>query len=142
MSKERKLRVGKDAVVIGKVSGDVGDGSVVIGPTDDKGNVILRGTMAAGRGAYAGPNSIAIGAGAGAGAAVGHAFLEIGNLIQSSGDHVLIQNFADLRIAINSDNKDKPLIQRLWDTVKSAAVLNGAAGFVIQVSTFIASITR
>lgn len=142
MSNEQKLRVGKDSVVIGSVSGDVGDGSVVIGATDDKGNVILNKTMAIGRGAHAGPNSIAIGAGAGAGAIEIHALQEIGNLIYSSGDSTIIQNFKDICVAINSDKKDKSLIRGLWDTIKSAAVLSGAVNFVEQVSTFIASITK
>src|SRR6266404_398925 len=63
------LTLGKDAVVVGRVppNSRIGDGSVVIGPTDSNGNVILNGTMAAGRCAYAGPGSISIGAGAGAG---------------------------------------------------------------------------
>jgi hypothetical protein len=67
-NKSRKLDVGSDSVVIGNdVTGNVGDGSVVIGATDTRGNVILNTPMAVGRGAVAGPNSIAIGAGAGAG---------------------------------------------------------------------------
>ena len=142
MSKERKLRVGKDSVVMGDVSGEVGDGSVVIGPTDNRGNTILNTSMAIGRGAHAGPGSIAIGAGAGAGSAVVHAFQEIGNLIQSSGDGELIRQFIELVRALNNDKRDKSLIQRLWDGIKSAAVLNGAMGFVAQATTFIASITR
>jgi len=65
--KPQKLDVGKDAVVIGHVSGAVGDGSVVIGATDERGNTIINQPMAVGRGAQAGPGSIAIGAGACAG---------------------------------------------------------------------------
>lgn len=67
-NKSRKLDVGRDAVVMGNdVTGNVGDGSVVIGATDDRGNTILNTSMAVGRGATAGPDSIAIGAGAHAG---------------------------------------------------------------------------
>jgi hypothetical protein len=142
MSKERKLRVGKDSVVIGDVSGNVGNGSVVVGPTDSRGNTIINTPMAVGRGAYAGPGSIAIGAGAGAGSAAVLALNEIGNLIQGSGDMELIGQFIDLVGALNSDKKDKSLIQRLWAGIKDAAVLNGAISFVTQVSTFIASITK
>jgi hypothetical protein len=142
MSKERKLRVGKDSVVIGDVSGNVGNGSVVVGPTDSRGNTIINTPMAVGRGAYAGPGSIAIGAGAGAGSAAVLALNEIGNLIQGSGDRELIGQFIDLVGALNSDKKDKSLIQRLWAGIKDAAVLNGAISFVTQVSTFIASITK
>ena len=54
------------AVVIGDVSGEVGNGSVVIGATDDRGNTILNQPMAVGRDAKAGRGSIAIGAGASA----------------------------------------------------------------------------
>ncbi len=60
--------VGADAVVMGNVPStmNVGNGSVVIG-ADAHGNTILNQPMAVGRGAQAGPGSIAIGAGAGAG---------------------------------------------------------------------------
>jgi hypothetical protein len=63
-----KRRIGKDAVVVGNVSADsIGDGSVVIGPTDNRGNTVINTPMAVGRDAKAGPGSIAIGAGANAG---------------------------------------------------------------------------
>lgn len=64
-----KLEVGEDSVVMGNVPPNtkVGNGSVVIGPTDNRGNTIINTPMAVGRGAKAGPGSIAIGAGAGAG---------------------------------------------------------------------------
>ena len=65
--KPQKIDVGKDSVVIGQVTGTVGDGSVVIGATDERGNTIINQPMAVGRGAQAGPGSIAIGAGASAG---------------------------------------------------------------------------
>ena len=63
------LTVGDDSVVMGNVppGTKVGKGSVVIGPTDNRGNTILNTPMAVGRDARAGPGSIAIGAGAGAG---------------------------------------------------------------------------
>ena len=66
------LEVDKDSVVMGNVPPNtkVGEGSVVIGPTDNKGNTIINTpNTAIGRGAKAGPGSIAIGARAGAGAA-------------------------------------------------------------------------
>ncbi|MGD1153157.1 MAG: hypothetical protein ABR911_09835 [Syntrophales bacterium] len=140
MDKDRKLRVGKDAVVYGDVSGDIGDGSVVIGPTDSRGNVILNRTMAVGRGAYAGPGSIAIGAGAGAGSDVVHAFHEIGKIIQSSGDTGLLNDFKDLCNELNKHEKDKSRIRMLWDTVKASGVLIEAIDSVSKVSLFIASI--
>jgi hypothetical protein len=65
-------KVGKDSVVYGHVQHrNVGDRSVVIGPTDNRGNTILRpapGGTAIGAGAKAGPYSLSVGAGAGAGA--------------------------------------------------------------------------
>src|ERR1035437_6149883 len=63
------MKIGKDAVVIGNVPPhiEVGDGSVIIGATDANGNTIINQPMAVGRGAKAGPGSIAIGAFAGAG---------------------------------------------------------------------------
>jgi hypothetical protein len=65
--KPQKLEVGEESVVMGHVTGVVGKGSVVIGPTDCHGNVILTQPMAVGHGAKAGPGSIAIGYGAYAG---------------------------------------------------------------------------
>jgi hypothetical protein len=66
-NKQQKIAVGEDAVVIGQVTGTVGNRSVVIGATDNNGNTILNQPMAIGYCAKAGPNSIAIGAYAGAG---------------------------------------------------------------------------
>ncbi|MGB7100803.1 MAG: hypothetical protein WBD95_18830 [Xanthobacteraceae bacterium] len=59
--------VGSDSVVIGNVKHNVGDRSVAIGATDDRGNTILALPGAYGYGACAGPGSIAVGAYAGAG---------------------------------------------------------------------------
>lgn len=63
-----QVTVGNDSVSMGAGSGSVGDRSVRIGPTDSRGNTVLNQPMAVGRGAKAGPGSIAIGANAGAGA--------------------------------------------------------------------------
>lgn len=78
---DKKINVGKDSVVIGNVSGNVGDGSVVVGPTDDKGNTILNQPMAVGRNAHAGPDSIAIGANAEAGSNIEVVFNELKMII-------------------------------------------------------------
>jgi hypothetical protein len=96
--------------------------------------------MAVGRGAYAGPGSIAIGAGAGAGSDVVHAFHEIGKIIQSSGDTGLLNDFKDLCNELNKHEKDKSRIRMLWDTVKASGVLIEAIDSVSKVSLFIASI--
>jgi hypothetical protein len=64
------ISVGTDSVAMGHIpdGSKIGDGSVVIGPTDANGNTILnQGGLAVGNGASAGPTSIAIGAHANAG---------------------------------------------------------------------------
>jgi hypothetical protein len=65
--KPPKVEVGDESVVIGNVTGPVGNRSVVIGATDNKGNTILNQPMAVGYRAQADPTSIAIGAFARAG---------------------------------------------------------------------------
>ncbi|MBF0386855.1 MAG: hypothetical protein HQL20_03250 [Candidatus Omnitrophica bacterium] len=65
---DNRFEVGNDSVVMGNVSsGKVGNRSVVVGPTDNRGNVNVNQSGAYGYGAHAGPGSIAIGAYAGAG---------------------------------------------------------------------------
>ena len=59
---KKQVDVGDDSVVIGDVKGSVGSRSVVVGPTDNRGNTDLSQPMAVGFGARAGKNSIAIGA--------------------------------------------------------------------------------
>jgi hypothetical protein len=67
--REGRMKVGKDSVVYGNIphNSEIGDGSVVVGATDARGNTIFNTSMAVGRGAFAGPGSIAIGANASAG---------------------------------------------------------------------------
>lgn len=69
------LEVGNDSVVIGNIGNignnrKIGNNCVIIGATDANGNCILNGTMAIGKNAHAGKNSIAIGTNAGAGIAL------------------------------------------------------------------------
>lgn len=61
--------VGARSVVMGEVPDDmkIGEDCVIIGATDSRGNTILNTEMAIGKGARAGPGSIAIGHGAMAG---------------------------------------------------------------------------
>ena len=89
----QKLSVGKDSVVIGNVEGTVGDGSTIVGATDNKGNTILNQEMAVGRGAQAGPGSIAIGAGASAGASIPANRVEI----QLNNSIVAVLNAGDMQ---------------------------------------------
>jgi hypothetical protein len=143
MGKRRNLKVGKDSVVYGNVNGEIGDRSVVVGPTDDRGNTILnKGPLAIGHGAYAGPDSIAIGAGAGAGAGALQAYREIGNIVQNSGDMVLIQNFAELNAAIECKERDKPRIRQLWDIISSASTISGFIDLVARASVFVDKIIK
>jgi hypothetical protein len=59
--------VGKHNVVMGRHNfRKIGDGNVIIGPTDNSGNVILDREMTIGYRARGGPDSIVIGAFAGA----------------------------------------------------------------------------
>jgi hypothetical protein len=64
------LVTGKDSTVTGYVPPHsiIGDGSTVIGPTDQRGNTIQTEPMAIGRGACPAPGSIIVGAYANAGA--------------------------------------------------------------------------
>jgi hypothetical protein len=79
--KPHKIDVGTESVVMGQATGVVGDRSVVVGPTDDRGNTIINQPMAVGYGAQAGTNSIAIGAYATAGVVDGaHLAAELSRL--------------------------------------------------------------
>src|SRR5437016_5676808 len=118
---KNKLDVGIDSVVIGHVSGNVGNGSVVIGPTDDRGNVVLNQPMAVGRNAYAGPGSIAVGAGASAGSDLGSVLDEISKIIESTQDHNLKLSFGNLRVELEKPTKDWARISSLWETIRTSA---------------------
>jgi len=41
----KTIKTGKDSVEIDNVTGEVGDGSVVIGPTDERDNTIITGNL-------------------------------------------------------------------------------------------------
>ena len=138
---EKKLNVGKDSVVIGNVEGNVGDGSVVIYPTDERGNVILNKSMAIGRNAHAGPDSIAIGAGAGAGSDLGVALSEIRKIIDATQDSSLIDSFGELCTELDKPKKDKSKILWLWDRIKPALTAVNVAGSVASITTFIQSLS-
>jgi hypothetical protein len=64
------LVTGKDSTVMGIIppNSHIGEGSTVIGPTDQNGNTILTTPMAVGRGACPAPGSVIIGAYANGGA--------------------------------------------------------------------------
>lgn len=135
---KKHLFVGKDSVVIGNVSGNIGDGSVVIGATDPNGNTILNKSMAIGRNAYAAQDSIAIGAGAGAGSGIEMVLNQIGKIIQNTDDPELLDSFTAFCAELNKPNKNKTLLTTLWNGIKSAAALNGFTALTAKISEWIA----
>lgn len=132
------LHVGTDSVVMGNVQGNIGDGSVVIGPTDSNGNTILNQTMAVGRNARAGHGSIAIGVNAMAGSEVIFLLDQLKNLIDNEKDtSVSTDNIITLINELNKTAPDRSLINNLWDTVKKASSINGAIGLINRISVLI-----
>ena len=131
----KNKKIGKDAVVIGNVNADVGDGSVVIGPTDQYGNVILNQPMAIGRNAKAGSGSIAIGTNAGAGFDINAAFNNLYSIIKESGDNDLRITFDNFVAEIKSDSNNTSEISRLWNIIKTSATLSGAITLCQQIGT-------
>jgi len=132
MSKKIELDVGTDAVVIGRVSGKIGEGSVVIGATDSRGNVVLTQPMAVGRNAQAGPGSIAIGANASAGVTLSGMLAELRGIIEASDNADLKLTFHELTIGLRRAQKDKAKIRQLWEALRASATLNGAIGLVAK----------
>ena len=133
----KKKKIGKDSVVIGNVNADVGDGSVVIGATDQYGNVILNQPMAIGRNAKAGPGSIAIGTNAGAGFDINAALNNLYSIIKESGDNDLRITFDNFVAEINSNPNNTSEISRLWNLIKTSATLSGAITLCQQIGTFL-----
>jgi len=134
------VKVGKDSVVIGNVppNTQVGDYSVVIGATDARGNTIINTPMAVGRGAHAGPGSIAIGAFANAGA-VNVAELqknlqEFATLLATQHNSALAQEFEKFKANLQQSPPDKSVILKSWEGVKSLAAINGAHALLAKIS--------
>lgn len=137
-----ELNVGVDSVVIGHVSGNIGDGSVMIASTDDRANVTLNQTMAVGRNAYAGLGSIAIGANASAGSNLVFALSEIGRIVEAGHDQSLKVSFNELCLELGRPEKNRNKISRLWAVVRASSVLNGAAGLLTKASEMIRLVTE
>lgn len=138
-SKQRKLNVGDDSVVIGQVTGTVGDGSVVIGPSDDHGNVILNQAMAVGRGAFAGPDSIAVGAGAGAGSQAQLPYLvhQLAEAVKTTGDDTIAVQFYELVAELGKDRPDTQRATSILQVLRNAAALSGAWSLLDRIARFI-----
>ena len=137
-NRPRKLNVGIDSVVIGNVAGDVGNGSVVIGPTDNRGNTIINTPMAVGRGAFAGPGSIAIGAGAGAGTGASLPFLvnQLSDAVAQTNDPKITARFNELIAELAGENGtlDKTKARSILDQFRNLATLNGVWGLIDRIS--------
>jgi hypothetical protein len=138
------MKIGKDSVVMGNVPQnlEVGDGSVVIGATDARGNTIINRPMAIGRNAQAGTNSIAIGAGANAGihSNLVAAIHELSKLAQQSNDSQAVAHLGAISGELNKSAPDKSFILKSWDAVKAAASLDGAYSLLAKISLAIASL--
>jgi hypothetical protein len=139
-AKPRELSVGRDSVVIGDVTGNVGDGSVVIGPTDNHGNVILDQPMAVGRGAFAGSGSIAIGAFAGAGNDELLSLLaRLRSAVQSSGNEASVAQVDELTATLQGAN-GQPSYQRaltILGLLRDAATIDGVVSLVDRIRSMV-----
>ncbi|MCH8839195.1 MAG: hypothetical protein IH831_00675 [Planctomycetes bacterium] len=138
--KPRKLNVGHFSVVMGNVTGNVGNGSVVIGPTDDRGNTIINTPMAVGRGASAGPGSIAIGAGAHAGVSPQLVELvnqvnQLSDIVEKTEDDATATEFNKLITALEGENgrPDILKVSTIMQQLRSMATLAGAISLVDRI---------
>jgi hypothetical protein len=137
--KKGDVRVGRDSVVMGRVSGKVGNRSVVIGATDDRGNVILNQSMAVGYNAHAGPGSIAIGANASAGSELPGILRQIQAIIRESNDRPLQLTFDRFVLELQRKEPDRTSIRTLWTAIQASATLAGASDFAGKASELLRS---
>lgn len=142
------MKTGKHSVVIGNVpcTSNIGEGSVVIGPTDSHGNTILNKPMAVGYGAKAGPGSIAIGAFAGAGLPdlsfppqLRSEMEGLVNLAVQSRNHELITAIGTLAAELRQPESTNGAILSAWEGVKSLATIDGAYSLLTRASTALLS---
>jgi len=131
------LNVGKGSVVMGNVSGNVGDNSVVVGPTDIYGNTILNRPMAVGAGAKAGRDSIAIGAyaNAGAGYEISEVFAQTETLLMQAKDENSQDGLVILRDLVKELNRpicEKQKVLNLFEKLKNVLCIVGGGLDIIQ----------
>ena len=136
-NKVKKIKVGKNAVVIGDVSGEIGDGSVVIGATDERGNTILNESMAIGKGAKASQGSIAIGSGASAGTDLFHLIDALKSESEIQGDDTLVSNIEAFRAELNKPAPEQETVNKLWSIIQVSATTGGALGLVQQIGNIL-----
>lgn len=132
------MKVGKDAVVMGNVPSGarIGDGSVVIGPTDSHGNTIINQPMAVGRGAQAGPGSIAIGAFAGAGVAnaLQIDIQQLAELVAKQNNAALEEQFEKLKSELTNKTPNRGAVFAAWEGVKALATIDGAHNLLAKIT--------
>ena len=138
---DKKITVGKDSVVIGNVSGNVGDGSVVIGATDAYGNVILNQSMAIGKNAYASEGSIAIGTNAGAGNQLANILHQIKLIIDQTGDDSAISKFNLFELELKKEKPNKGVLKSTWAALKNIGSVNGMIGIFNKLEHFLPFLT-
>jgi hypothetical protein len=110
--------VGDESVVIGTgVPDRVGDRSVVIGATDDRGNTIIRGGTAAGYNARADSTSVAVGAHAGAGGDVMAQLRQLQELLERDGHADGAAAAAQLALEVQTPAPDRSRAARLWTAI-------------------------
>lgn len=131
------VKTGKDSVVIGNVSGEIGEGSVVIGATDQFGNTIINQPMAVGRGACAGPGSIAIGAGAAAGSELFQLIDALKSVPEIQSNETLVATINVFRGELSKPEPERSTIQTLWSLITASANVAGAVTFIQQIQTIL-----
>lgn len=133
----KKLKTGKDSVVIGDVTGEIGEGSVVIGATDSRGNTIINQPMAVGRGAHAGPGSIAIGAGASAGSELFHLIEALKAIPEIQNDSALLSTIDNFNSELRKPTPNTETVNSLWSIIQTSATVGGALSLVQKIGTLL-----
>ena len=132
------MKIGKDSVVMGNVPSnlEVGEGCVIIGATDKRGNTIINQPMAVGRNAQAGPNSIAIGAGANAGGGINlvATLHQLSTFAQQSNNQQVLTEVTKILSELNKPQPNKSVILKAWEAVKALGSINGAHTLLSKIS--------
>jgi hypothetical protein len=135
--------VGSESVVIGRgVPSRVGDRSVVIGATDDRGNTRIGGGTAIGYGSRADQSSVAIGAYACAGTDALLQLQELRDQLQASGERTGAEAADQLLAEIRTQEPNRRTVRRLWGEVKVAATTNEALLLVHEVAKALPLLAR
>lgn len=139
------MKVGNRSVVYGNVPAgiNVGDDCVVIGPTDQRGNVVLTGTMAVGSHARAGRDSISFGYNANA-AGDSPSLEEVRRVLADLISVAIERKSADSLLAthqlmgeISKDKPDTSVLKECWNAVEKFSVAVGAYDGIQKVGAFL-----